>query len=125
MMTVDYSKLTDRSRATVKKAFDMAKEMNHPEIHPQVMMAAVMEEGRDMVSFLLQQMGADRIAFAGAVRSSVGTPWPFLVSSEFRKKVSSSGVSASSAWAKNLRHWKSSTPTVWRPVSSEWATCLA
>ena len=49
----------------------MAKEMNHPEIHPQVMMAAVMEEGRDMVSFLLQQMGADRIAFAGAVRSSV------------------------------------------------------
>ena len=71
MMTVDYSKLTDRSRATVKKAFDMAKEMNHPEIHPQVMMAAVMEEGRDMVSFLLQQMGADRIAFAGAVRSSV------------------------------------------------------
>ena len=71
MMTVDYSKLTDRSRATVKKAFDMAKEMNHPEIHPQVMMAAVMEEGRDMVSFLLQEMGADRIAFAGAVRSSV------------------------------------------------------
>ena len=49
----------------------MAKEMNHPEIHPQVMMAAVMEEGRDMVSFLLQEMGADRIAFAGAVRSSV------------------------------------------------------
>ena len=70
-MTVDYSKLTDRSRATVKKAFDMAKEMNHPEIHPQVMMAVLMEEGRDMVSFLLQRMGVDRVAFAGAVRMSV------------------------------------------------------
>ena len=70
-MTVDYSKLTDRSRATVKKAFDMAKELNHPEILPQVMMAALMEEGHDMVSFLLQQMGVDRVAFAGAVGASV------------------------------------------------------
>lgn len=49
----------------------MAKEMNHPEIHPQVMMAALMEEGRDMASFLLQRMGVDRVAFAGAVRMSV------------------------------------------------------
>lgn len=71
MNQIDYSLLTDNARRTVTKAFGIAKELRHPEITPQVMMAALFSEGKDMVFFLLQQMGVDRMNFSQLVSESI------------------------------------------------------
>lgn len=71
MIPIDYSLLTDNARSTVTKAFGVAKELRHTEICPQVMMAALVSEGKDMVFFLLQHMGVDRMRFTRAVSDSI------------------------------------------------------
>lgn len=71
MVQVDYSLLTDNARRTVTKAFGVAKELRHTEICPQVMMASLVSEGKDMVFFLLQHMGVDRMRFTRAVSDSI------------------------------------------------------
>ena len=50
---MDYSKFTDKTRSTVSRAFAIAKESRYPEITPLVMLSAIIDEGADMVSFIL------------------------------------------------------------------------
>ena len=71
MNQIDYSLLTDNARRTVTKAFGVAKELRHPEIYPQVMMAALVSEAKDMVFFLLHHMGVDKMRFTQAIAESI------------------------------------------------------
>jgi len=62
-MTNDFSRFTNKSRSAVMKAVTLTRQCQYAAIEPTVMMVAVLQEGDDMVPFLLNHMGVDRIAF--------------------------------------------------------------
>lgn len=62
-MNIDFNKFTELSRKTVTKAHQIAVEYHHYSIEPIVMLVAVMQEGCDMVYFLLQKLNVDQTMF--------------------------------------------------------------
>jgi ATP-dependent Clp protease ATP-binding subunit ClpB len=73
MAEIDFSKFTDNARRTISMSFSRAKALNHREISPQIMMSVLVEEGRDMVYYLLRAMDVDRVAFCQAVTDAIPT----------------------------------------------------
>lgn len=71
---MDYSKFTDKTRSTVSRAFAIAKESRYPEITPLVMLSAMIDEGADMVSFILQQMNVDAGSFRLLINGALPLP---------------------------------------------------
>lgn len=71
MNTIDYSKFTDNARRTISKSFSKAKALNHHEICPQIMMHSLVEEGHDMVLYLLRAMAVDSVSFCQAIAESI------------------------------------------------------
>ena len=79
---MDYSVFTNKSRNAIIKAASLTKQCGYAAIEPPVMMVAVLQEGVDMVPYLLSQMEVDKNAFLAAVgetisaipRSSVTAP---------------------------------------------------
>lgn len=71
---MDYSKFTHKTRSTVTRAFAIAKESHYPEITPLVMLSAVIDEGADMVSFILQQMNLDITGFRYMINGALPLP---------------------------------------------------
>ena len=67
----DYSRFTENTRRTVSKAFALAKERRYAEITPLVMLAALCEEGADMVSYLFQRLGVDARSFRASLAASL------------------------------------------------------
>ncbi len=72
-MNVDYSLFTEKARSAVKKAVQLARQCQYAQIEPQVLMVALVQEGRDMVAFMLGRLNVDRVAFCGAVGESIKT----------------------------------------------------
>ena len=72
-MNVDYSLFTEKARSTVKKAVQLARQCQYAQIEPQVLMVALVQEGRDMIAFMLGRLNVDRVAFCGAVGESIKT----------------------------------------------------
>lgn len=70
-MNIDYSKFTNKSRNAINKAVSLTKQCGYAEVVPQVMMVAVLQEGNDMVPFLLNQMAVDKNAFLTAVSETM------------------------------------------------------
>lgn len=70
-MTIDYSRFTNKSRNAILKAVSLTKQCQYAAIEPQVMMVAVLQEGNDMVPFLLNQMEVDKTDFFTAVSNSM------------------------------------------------------
>ena len=68
---MDFSRFTDISRVTVQKAYQLAREFNCSSIEPQIMMIALMQEGQDMVYFILNKLNVDKTAFFQAISDSV------------------------------------------------------
>lgn len=68
---MDFSRFTDISRQTLQKAHKLAKEFHCPSIEPQIMMVALMQEGRDMVCFILRQLDVDITRFFQEISDSV------------------------------------------------------
>ncbi len=62
-MTNDFSRFTNKSRNAIMKAVTLTRQCQYAAIEPTVMMVAVLQEGNDMVPFLLNHMGIDKIAF--------------------------------------------------------------
>lgn len=62
-MTNDFSRFTNKSRNAIMKAVELTRQCQYAAIEPTVMMVAVLQEGDDMVPFLLNHMGIDKIAF--------------------------------------------------------------
>lgn len=68
---MDFSRFTDISKHTIQKAYQLAREFHFASIEPQIMMVAVMQEGQDMVCFMLRKLNVDKTAFFQAVGDSV------------------------------------------------------
>lgn len=72
-MMIDYSRFTNKSRNAILKAVSLTKQCQYAVVEPQVMMVAVLQEGNDMVPFLLNQMEVDKTEFFTAVSNSMRT----------------------------------------------------
>ena len=70
-MTIDYSKFTNKSRNAVAKAVALTKQCQYHAVEPQVLMVAVLQEGNDMVPFMLSHMGTDKMGFLSAVSDTI------------------------------------------------------
>ena len=70
-MEIDYSIFTEKARATLKKAFQMAKDCQYALVEPQIMMVSLLQEGKDMVAFMLSHLQVDRVAFCTAIGESL------------------------------------------------------
>ena len=70
-MTIDYSKFTNKSRNAILTAVSLTKQCQYAAVEPQVMMVALLQEGNDMVPFLLNQMQVEKNAFFTAVSKSM------------------------------------------------------
>ena len=68
---MDFSRFTDISKQTVQKAYRLAREFHCASIEPQIMMVAVMQEGQDMIYFMLRKLNVDKTAFFQAVSDSI------------------------------------------------------
>lgn len=68
---MDFSRFTDRSKQTIQKAYQLAQEFQCASIEPQIMMVALMQEGQDMVYYILQQLNVDKTAFFQGVSDSI------------------------------------------------------
>jgi len=72
-MNIDYSKFTNKSRTAIVTAVSLTKQCQYAAVEPQVMMVALLQEGNDMVSFLLNQMQVDKNSFCSAISDSIRT----------------------------------------------------
>ena len=70
---MDFSRFTDISKQTVQKAYRLAREFHCASIEPQIMMVAIMQEGQDMVYFMLRKLNVDKTDFFQAVSDSIPT----------------------------------------------------
>lgn len=68
---IDFTRFTEISRQAIKKAYQVAQESHYEYIEPQVMMVALMQEGKDMVYYILQKLNVDKTAFFQSVGDSV------------------------------------------------------
>lgn len=68
---MDFSRFTDISKQTVQKAYRIAREFHCASIEPQIMMVAMMQEGQDMIYFMLRKLNVDKTAFFQAVSDSI------------------------------------------------------
>jgi len=71
-MTIDFSRFTDRSKTTITQAHHLTDSCNYAKVEPQVLMVSIIQNGRDMVFYLLQHMEVDQTAFCQAVSDSMG-----------------------------------------------------
>lgn len=70
-MTIDYSKFTNKSRNAINQAVSLTKQCHYCEVEPQVMMVAILQEGNEMVPFMLNNMNVDKTLFFTAVSDSM------------------------------------------------------
>lgn len=68
---MDYSRFTPKARNTIQKAFSISQDCCYVEVSPAVLMVAMIQEAKDIVFFLLQQMDVDRILFCQAIMPKV------------------------------------------------------
>ena len=69
---MDYSRFTPIARNAIQRAFSIAQSCCYIEVTPSIQMVAIIQEARDMVFFLLQQMEVDKVAFCQSVSDTLG-----------------------------------------------------
>lgn len=72
-MQIDYSRFTEKARATIIGGYQLTVSCQYAQVEPQVMMVSLIQEGKDMVFFLLQEIGVDRTQFCQAISDSMRT----------------------------------------------------
>ena len=70
---MDFSRFTPISRNAIQRAFSIAQSCSYIEVTPSIQMVAIIQEARDMVFFLLQQMGVDKVTFCQSVSDTLVT----------------------------------------------------
>lgn len=63
--------LTKKSKKSILKAIRMTEDCGFKYLEPQVLMAGIVNEGRDMLSFVLQSLQIDRIDFCKQINQSI------------------------------------------------------
>lgn len=69
---MDYSRFTPIARNAIQRAYSTAQSCSYIEVTPSIQMVAIIQEARDMVFFLLQQMEVDKVAFCQSVSDTLG-----------------------------------------------------
>lgn len=69
---MDYSRFTPIARNAIQRAYSIAQSCSYVEVTPSIQMVAVIQEARDMVFFLLQQMEVDKVTFCQSVSDTLG-----------------------------------------------------
>lgn len=64
---------TEKSKRSILRSMKMTEECGYKYLEPQVLMAGIVNEGRDMLSFILQYIHVDRIDFCKKVNNSIAT----------------------------------------------------
>lgn len=62
---------TEKSKKSILKSIKMAEECRFKYLEPQILMAGVVNEGRDMLSYVLQFLNVDRIDFCKKINSTI------------------------------------------------------
>lgn len=70
---MDYSRFTPNARSAVQKAHSIALSCSYVEVTPSIQMVGIIQESRDLVFFLLQQMEVDKVAFCQSVSDTLAT----------------------------------------------------
>lgn len=70
---MDYSSFTPNARSAIQKAYSIALSCSYVEVTPSIQMVGIIQEARDMVFFLLQQMEVDKVAFCQSVSDILAT----------------------------------------------------
>lgn len=70
-MELDFNIFTERARRTFAKSAELASDCRYPSLVPEVLMVSVIQEAKEMVFFLLQRMGVDRVAFCQTISDSL------------------------------------------------------
>ena len=70
-MQIDYSRFTEKARSTIHGAYQLTVSCHYAQVEDQVMMVSLIQEGKDMVFFLLQEMSVDKTAFCQAISDSL------------------------------------------------------
>lgn len=65
------SAFTEKSKKAILKSIKMAEECGYKYLEPQVLMAGITNEGRDMLSYMLQYLQIDRINFCKKVSETI------------------------------------------------------
>ena len=68
---IQLSTYTEKSKRCILRALKMTEECGYKYLEPQVLMAGLVNEGRDMLSFILQHIHVDRIDFCKKVNLSI------------------------------------------------------
>ena len=69
---MDYSRFTPIARNAIQRAHSIAQSCSYIEVTPSIQMVAIIQEARDMVFFLLQQLEVDKVAFCQSVSDALG-----------------------------------------------------
>lgn len=72
-MQIDYSKFTEKVHSAINGAYQLTISCHYAKVEDQVMMISLINEGRDMVFFLLQEMGVDKTTFCQAISASLAS----------------------------------------------------
>lgn len=72
-MNIDYSLFTEKAQATYRKAITTSRQCHYPLIEPQVMLVALIQEGRDMFAFMLNKLSVDKLTFCNAIQESLSS----------------------------------------------------
>lgn len=62
---------TEKSKRSILKAINMTEECRYKYLEPQVLMAGIVNEGRDMLSYVMQFLHVDRIAFCKRINETI------------------------------------------------------
>ena len=70
-MQIDFSRFTEKARTTISGAYQLTVSCHYAQVEDQVLMVSLIQKGKDMVFFLLQEMGVDKTAFCQAISDSM------------------------------------------------------
>ena len=62
---------TEKSKKSILRAINMTEECGYKYLEPQVLMAGIVNEGRDMLSYIMQFLHVDRIAFCKKINETI------------------------------------------------------
>lgn len=68
---MDYSRFTPKARSCIQKAYSISQSCCYVEVIPSVLMVSMIQEAKDIIFFLLQQMEVDKMAFCQSVSEKV------------------------------------------------------
>lgn len=68
---MDYSRFTPKARNCIQKAYSISQSCCYVEVSPSVLMVSMIQEAKDIIFFLLQQMEVDKMAFCQSVSEKV------------------------------------------------------